>query len=69
MIVSKEIENIVSQSKRGKLFFVSDFLQYGNYDTVRKTLQRLVTKGVLIRITKFIHHTKHYWKRNPLIYN
>jgi predicted transcriptional regulator of viral defense system len=56
MIVSKEIENIVSQSKRGKLFFVSDFLQYGNYDTVRKTLQRLVTKGILIRISKGIYY-------------
>jgi len=56
MIVSKEIENIVSKSKRGKLFFVSDFLQYGNYDTVRKTLQRLVTKGILIRISKGIYY-------------
>jgi len=55
-MVSKEIENIVSKSKRGKLFFVSDFLQYGNYDTVRKTLQRLVTKGILIRISKGIYY-------------
>jgi len=56
MIVSKKIENIVSKSKRGKLFFVSDFLQYGNYDTARKTLQRLVTKGILIRIAKGIYY-------------
>ncbi len=56
MIVSKEIENIVRKSKRRKLFFVSDFLQYGNYDTVRKTLQRLVTKGILIRISKGIYY-------------
>jgi len=55
-MVSKEIENIVSQSKRGKLFFISDFLQSGNYDTVRKTLQRLVTKGILIRISKGIYY-------------
>ena len=56
MTVSKEIENIVSKSKQGKLFFVSDFLEYGNYDTVRKTLQRLVTKGGLIRISKGIYY-------------
>ena len=56
MIVSKEIENIIKKSKRRKLFFVSDFLQYGNYDTVRKTLQRLVTKSVLIRISKGIYY-------------
>ena len=55
-MISKEIENNVSKSKRGKLFFVSDFLQSGNYDTVRKTLQRLVTKGILIRISKGIYY-------------
>jgi len=42
MIVSKEIENIVRKSK--------------HYDTVRKTLQRLVTKSVLIRISKGIYY-------------
>ena len=56
MTVSKKIENIFSKSKQGKLFFVSDFLEYGNYDNVRKTLQRLVKKGVLIRISKGIYY-------------
>ncbi len=56
MTVSKKIKNFVSKSKQGKLFFVSDFLEYGNYDTVRKTLQRLVKKGVLIRISKGIYY-------------
>jgi len=56
MTVSKIIENIVIKSKQGKLFFVSDFLEYGKYDTVRKTLQRLVKKGVLIRISKGIYY-------------
>ena len=56
MTVSKKIETIVSKSKKGRLFFVSDFLEYGNYDTVRKTLQRLVKKGVLIRISKGIYY-------------
>ena len=63
MIVSKEIENIVNKSKRGKLFFVSDFLQYGNYDAVRKTLQRLVSKNTLIRISKGIY----YYPKNDKI--
>ena len=56
MTVSKIIENIVIKSKQGKLFFVSDFLEYGKYDTVRKTLQRLVKKDVLIRISKGIYY-------------
>ena len=56
MTVSKEIENIVSKSNQGKILFVSDFLGYGNYDAVRKILQRLVTKGKLIRISKGIYY-------------
>ena len=56
MTVSKKVENIVSKSKQGKLFFVSDFLESGNYDAVRKTLQRFVKKGVLIRISKGIYY-------------
>jgi predicted transcriptional regulator of viral defense system len=55
-MVSKKIEKIINQSKRGKLFFISDFLQYGQYDAVRKTLQRLVTKGILIRISKGVYY-------------
>jgi len=56
MAVSKKIENIINESKQGKILFVSDFLEYGNYDTVRKALQRLVTKGKLIRISKGIYY-------------
>ncbi len=56
MSVTKEIENIISNSKQGKLFFVSDFLEFGNYDTVRKALQRLATKGILIRISKGLYY-------------
>ncbi len=56
MTVSKEIENIVSISNQGKILFVSDFLEYGNYDAIRKTLQRLVAKGKLIRISKGIYY-------------
>ncbi len=56
MTVTKEIENIVSKSNQGKILFVSDFLGYGNYETIRKILQRLVTKGKLIRISKGIYY-------------
>ncbi len=56
MTVSNKIENTITKSEKGKLIFVSDFSQYGNYDTVRKTLQRLVTKGIIIRISKGIYY-------------
>ena len=56
MTVSNKIENIITQSEKGKLLFVSDFTQYGNYDTVRKSLQRLANKGIIIRISKGIYY-------------
>ncbi len=56
MTVSNKIENIITKSEKGKLLFVSDFTQYGNYDTVRKSLQRLANKGIIIRISKGIYY-------------
>ncbi len=56
MTVSNKIENIITKSEKGNLLFVSDFTQYGNYDTVRKSLQRLANKGIIIRISKGIYY-------------
>ena len=64
MTVSNKIENIITKSEKGKLFFVSDFYQYGNYDTVRKTLQRLAIKEVIIRISQGIYY---YPKKDELL--
>lgn len=55
MIVSNKIEAIINKSDKGKPIFISDFSQYGNYDTVRKSLQRLVDKKLIIRISKGIY--------------
>lgn len=55
MIVSNKIEHIITKLGKGKLIFISDFSQYGNYDTVRKSLQRLVNKKTIIRISKGIY--------------
>jgi hypothetical protein len=56
MTISNKIEAIIKQTARGKLVFISDFSEYGNYDTVRKSLQRLVNKGLIIRISKGIYY-------------
>lgn len=56
MTVSNKIENLIKQSDNGKLIFISDFSEFGNYDTVRKSLQRLVNKGLIIRISKGIYY-------------
>ncbi len=56
MTVSSKIEGIITRSKKGELLFVSDFSQYGNYDTVRKALQRLANKEIIIRISQGIYY-------------
>ena len=56
MTVISKIENIITKSKKRKLLFVADFSQYGNYDTVRKALQRLANKEIIIRISQGIYY-------------
>ena len=56
MTVSNKIEAVIKQTEKGKLVFISDFSEFGNYDTVRKSLQRLVSKGLITRISKGIYY-------------
>ncbi len=56
MTISSKIDFIIKQKEKGSLIFISNFSEFGNYDTVRKSLQRLVNKGVLIRISKGIYY-------------
>lgn len=56
MTTSNKIESIIKQTEKGELIFISDFSDFGNYDTVRKSLQRLVNKGLITRISKGIYY-------------
>ncbi len=56
MTISKKIESTIKQTEKGKLIFISDFSGLGNYDTVRKSLQRFVNKGLIVRISKGIYY-------------
>ncbi len=64
MTISAKIENIIKQSDKGKLIFISDFSELNNYDTIRKSLQRLVKKGLIIRISKGIYY---YPKKDEIL--
>jgi hypothetical protein len=55
MSVLKQIESILKKKKRGEILFILDFLETSDYDTVRKSLQRLTDKGILIRLSKGIY--------------
>ena len=45
----------VKKTKRGTLFFVESFLHAGNAKAVNKALERLVTKGEIVRVTTGIY--------------
>jgi len=62
--VSKQIEKNILKRKKGQVLFVSDFSKFGNYDTIRKALQRLVKKEKLLRIATGIYY---YPKTNKLL--
>ncbi len=64
MTLSKNIENIIKQSYKGKLILISDFSEFDNYDTVRKSLQRLEKKDLIIRISKGIYY---YPKKDEIL--
>lgn len=57
MNISIEIQLLtkIKKAKRGTLFFIENFISNGNTKTVGKTLERLVTKGELMRVSTGIY--------------
>jgi len=57
MAINTEIQILtkIKKAKRGSLFFVEDFLRFGNYKTISKALERLVAKDEISRIARGIY--------------
>lgn len=59
VVMNESIEDkILAKSKkcgRGSVFFVSDFVSYGNRNAVNKALERLTEKGLMIRVARGIY--------------
>lgn len=68
MSALKEIEIILKKKKPGSILFISDFFEIADYDTVRKSLQRLSDKEILIRLSKGIYYYPKFDKILGLIY-
>ena len=53
------IENMIlikaKKCGRGSIFFVSDFVSYGNRNAVNKALERLTEKGLMLRAARGIY--------------
>ena len=45
----------MKKARGGSLFFVEDFLRFGSYKTISKTLERLVEKGEISRVARGIY--------------
>lgn len=64
MSALKEIESILKKKKPGAILFIADFLEISDYDTVRKSIQRLTEQEKLIRLSKGIYY---YPKNDKLL--
>lgn len=53
--VEKKIDKTIKSSPQGSIYFVDDFLDYGNPESVKKALLRLKEKGILVRLAHGIY--------------
>tara|TARA_A100000171_G_scaffold52718_1_gene72554 strand:+ start:5464 stop:6081 length:618 start_codon:yes stop_codon:yes gene_type:complete len=65
MLDLKAIENRVN---KGEIFFIADFTELGNYEAVRKSLQRLTKDKSIERIAKGIYFLPKKHERLGIIY-
>ena len=54
-IVENKIANRLKLQPKGSVFFVDDFLDYGNPESVKKALLRLKEKEILVRLAHGIY--------------
>ena len=53
--IENQIHNFIKKRKRGKIFFAINFINFGTSTAVRKALDRLENKSVLIRLSHGIY--------------
>ena len=52
--IDNKILEKIKKAKRGSLFYIEDFLSFGNYKAVSKAVERLVNEKVLARVSRGI---------------
>ncbi|MDR1416129.1 MAG: DUF6088 family protein [Prevotellaceae bacterium] len=53
--IVNQIEEKIKRHKRGKIFFIKNFAALGAPEAVKKSLQRLVNSGLLVRLANGIY--------------
>lgn len=51
-----DLATIEKNINKGEIFFIKDFTEFGNYEAVRKSLQRLAKNNKIKRIAKGIYY-------------
>lgn len=54
-MISKEIEKKINDANDGELFIMNDFSEYGNYETIKKNIQRLALRNKLQKVYEGIY--------------
>ena len=63
-----DLATIKKKVDKGDIFFISDFTELGNYEAVRKSLQRLTKDNSIERIAKGIYFLPKKHERLGIIY-
>ena len=53
--IENKILNKMKKCGRGSVFFITDFVSYGNRNAVNKALERLTNKGLVLRAARGIY--------------
>lgn len=62
------LKTIEAKVNKGEIFFIADFTELGNYEAVRKSLQRLTKEDSIKRIAKGIYFLPKKHERLGIIY-
>jgi len=63
-----DLKTIETKVNKGDIFFIADFTELGNYEAVRKSLQRLTKDDSIKRIAKGIYFLPKKHERLGIIY-
>jgi predicted transcriptional regulator of viral defense system len=63
-----DLDTIETKVSKGEIFFIADFTELGNYEAVRKSLQRLTKCDSIKRIAKGVYFLPKKHERLGIIY-
>lgn len=63
-----DLNTIETKVSKGEIFFIADFTELGNYEAVRKSLQRLTKSDSIKRIAKGVYFLPKKHERLGIIY-